>query len=425
MQLDLTYNLSPWGSAMSGYEQVSDSRVNIDVRIRTVAMVLALVGTMMIVVSAAHAQAFTTLYNFKGQADGGTPSGVLSMDRAGNIYGTASTGGNETCEPTCGTVFKLSRKGSGWVFSPIYSFHGSDGDTPESGVIIGPDGNLYGTTMAGGALGQGVVYRLQPPPIACQAVLCPWTETVLHSFAGNPDGSGPGFGSLVFDKTGNIYGTTIGGGANYEGTVYELSPSNGGWTETVIYSFQPEPDGNQPEAGVSFDAAGKLYGTTVAGGSGSLGTVFQLTPSGSGWTESVLYRFSYGPDGVEPFAGITVDAGGNLYGATGNGFPAVFELTPSNGGWTFQVLYTLDAIYGPYESLSFDPAGNLLGTVYEGTPEVLRLTPSNGQWTLTGFNGGAGGFPLSNVIQDASGNLYATASAGGNNHKGVVFEITP
>lgn len=410
---------------MSAHRQRLASGFSVNTRINTIALVvLAVVATVVAGVSVSQAQTFTTLYNFKGQADGGTPSGVLSMDRAGNIYGAASTGGNETCNPTCGTVFKLSRKGSGWIFSPIYSFHGSDGDTPQSGVIIGPDGSLYGTTAAGGTLGQGVVYRLQPPPIACQAVLCPWTETVLHSFAGNPDGSGLGFGPLAFDKAGNIYGTTIGGGANYEGTVYELSPSNDGWTEKVIYSFQDEPDGNQPEAGVSFDNAGNLYGTTSAGGSGSLGTVFELTPSGSGWTERVLYRFSYGSDGVEPAAGITVDGSGNLYGATGYEFPAVFELTPSNGGWTFQVLYSLNAIYGPWESLSFDSAGNLLGTVEEGNPEVFRLTPSNGQWTLTGFNGSAGAFPVSNVIQDASGNLYASASAGGSNHKGVVFEIT-
>lgn len=322
------------------------------------------------------------------------------MDKAGDLYGTASTGGYETCAPTCGTVFKLTRKGSGWVLSPIYAFSGPDGDTPQSGVVIGRDGNLYGTTSAGGTAGAGVVYRLQPPATACRAALCPWTETVLHSFAGNPDGSGPGYGPVVFDQAGNIYGTTLGGGANYGGTVYELSPANGGWTEKVIYSFgNSDPDGKQPEAGVSFDTAGNLYGTTTGGGSYySPGTVFELTPSGSGWTENVLYSFPDGSHGYGPYAGITVDGAGNLYGATGVGSIAVFELTPSNGGWAIQWLYKLNAFYGPSESLSFDPSGNLLGTVFEGNPEVIRLTPSNGQWTITGFNGSAGAFPQSNVL---------------------------
>jgi uncharacterized repeat protein (TIGR03803 family) len=408
---------------MPSHGKISASMVGISVHIRTVA--LALLATMMAGVLVAQAQTFTTLYSFKGQGDGGTPEGVLSMDRAGNLYGTASTGGNMTCSPACGTVFKLTHKGSGWVFSPIYAFNGPDGDTPQSGVVIGPDGNLYGTTMSGGTFGAGAVFRLQPPPTVCKAVLCPWTETVLHSFSGNPDGSGPGFGPLVFDKTGNIFGTTIGGGDFHEGTVYELSPSNGGWTEKVIYSFQVEPDGNNPEAGLSLDSAGNLYGTTVAGGDNRYGTVFELTPSGSGWTENIIYRFTGGSDGYGPFAGVTLDGSRNLYGASGVGHIAVFELTPSNGGWTFHVLYQLDAIYGPYESLTFGSAGNLLGTVEMGTPEVFRLTPSNGQWTLTGFNGNDGGFPLSNVIEDGSGDLYATGSAGGAHGQGLVFQITP
>ncbi len=419
----LSYNRCPRENAMST-QGSSASTVSNSARLRGVSAVLLFLIAFMVCIPA-QAQTFTTLYNFKGQGEGGTPSGVLSMDKAGNLYGTASTGGNMTCSPSCGTVFKLTHKGSGWVYSLLYAFNGPDGATPQAGVVFGPDGNLYGTTQQGGAMGTGVVFRLQPPPTVCKAALCPWTETVLHSFSGNPDGAGPGFGPPAFDKAGNMYGTTIGGGTSYEGTVYELSPSDGGWTEKVIYSFQDEPDGNQPEAGVSFDSAGNLYGTTVAGGNMRLGTVFQLTPSGSGWTESVLYRFAFDSYGYGPFAGITVDGSGNLYGATGTGFPVVFELTPGNGGWMIQLVYKLNAIYGPYESLNFDSAGNLLGTIEEGAPEVFRLTPSNGQWTLTGFNGNDGGFPISNVIEDAQGNLYASGTAGGSNGQGLVFQITP
>ena len=374
-----------------------------------------------------QAQTFTTLHDFSGQNDGGTPTGVLIRDRAGNLYGTASTGGNNTCSPapSCGVVYKLTHTGSSWLFSTIYAFHGPDGATPEAGVIIGPDGNLYGTTSTGGAAGAGVVFRLQPPATICKSVSCSWTETVLHSFFVDPqDGTGPSYGPLVFDRAGNIYGTTIGGGAS-AGTVFEMSPSNGGWVEKVIYSFQGEPDGAQPACGVVFDADGNLYGTTVTGGTGRFGTVFELAPAGSGWTESVLYRFTDGPEGYGPFAGVILDGSGNLYGATAAGNITVYELIPSGGSWTFQVLFPLNAYFGSYESLTFDSAGNLLGTVYAGTPEVFRLTPSNGQWTLTGFNGNDGGFSLSNVIQDASGNLYATSSAGGAYHQGTVFEITP
>ena len=394
---------------------------------RKTAFALTLFGaSILLTTPSAQAQTFTTLHNFSGQNDGGAPAGSLIMDRAGNLYGTASTGGNDTCTPapSCGIVYKLTHSGSGWLFSTIYAFHGPDGAAPEAGVIIGPDGNLYGTTSTGGAAGSGIVFRLQPPATVCKAVSCFWTETVLHSFYVDPqDGAAPGYGPLIFDRAGNIYGTTIGGGSGL-GTVYEMSPTGGGWMEKVIYNFQGEPDGAQPESGVAFDGAGNLYGTTVAGGTGSFGTVFELTPAGSGWTESVLYRFT-GSNGYGPFAGVILDESGNLYGATSLGHITAYELIPSGGSWTFQILYPLDAYYGAYQSLTFDSAGNLLGTVYAGTPEVFRLTPSNGQWTLTGFTGNDGDFSLSNVIQDARGNLYATSSIGGTYHQGTVFQITP
>ncbi len=384
-------------------------------------------ASALLTAQSAQAQTFTTLHNFQGQDDGGSPSGVLARDRAGNLYGTALAGGNHTCSPapSCGVVYKLTHTGSGWLYSTIYAFHGQDGASPQAGVIIGPDGNLYGTA-AGGAADLGVVFRLQPPATICKSVSCPWTETVLHSFAGGPhDGTDTGYGPLVFDHAGNIYGTTLGGGASSQGTVFEMSPSGGGWVEKLIYSFQGEPDGAQPVSGVVFDAAGNLYGTTVTGGNNRQGTVFELTPAGSGWTESVLYRFTDGPEGYGPFAGVVVDGSGNLYGATGVGNITAYELIPSGGGWTFQILFALNAYFGAYESLTFDSAGNLLGTVNAGNPEVFRLTPSNGQWTLTGFNGNDGDFALSNVIEDPSGNLYATSSGGGPYHQGTVFEITP
>lgn len=405
----------PRGAVMSG---------NVHLRVTAVALLLTVAAAMKFALPAAQAQTFTTLYNFTGNTDGGMPSAGLSMDRAGNLYGTASAGGNKSCRPTCGTVFKLTPKGSRWVFSRIYAFSGPDGDTPQGGVIVGPDGNLYGTTMHGGASGLGVVFRLQPPPTICKAVLCPWNETVLHSFSG-ADGASPYFGSLVFDKAGNIFGTATGGGAFGLGAVYELSPSGGGWTQKVIYSFQPGQDAAYPYAGVVFDNAGNLYGTTTGGGTIGYGTVYELSPSNGGWTESVIYDFPGNSGGAEPFGGVIVDGSGNLYGTTFGGTTPAFELSPGNGGWTLKVLHEFDAYEGPAASLSFDSAGDLLGTVAMGTPEVFRLTPSNGQWTLTGFNGSDGASPVSTVIEDAKGNLYATASVGGTSGQGVVFEIMP
>ncbi len=408
-----------------------------------IARLAGIAGLLMLLLMAiaVQAQTFTVLHNFTNGADGGEPWAGLSMDRAGNFYGTASTGGNTSAcsyprPPGCGTVFKLSRKGSGWVFTTLYTFNGPDGARPMARVIIGPDGTLYGTTSSGGtgpcsygsAPGCGTVFNLRPPATSCKSALCPWTETVLYSFQGFTDGMEPTFGDLVFDGAGNIYGATPYGGQGDNGTVYKLTPSNGGWTETVLYRFQGGLDGATSYAGVVFDRAGNLWGTTGFGGSYNDGTVYQLTPYGGGWTESVIYNFLGGSDGANPYAGLIVDQSGNFYGATYgyNGTtPKVYELSPSNGGWTFSVLYSLGANQGIIGKLAMDAAGNLYGTNYYDIPEVFRLTPSNGGWTLTGSWGGVGDNPAGNVILDSGGNLYTTAQDGGPSGAGVVFEITP
>jgi uncharacterized repeat protein (TIGR03803 family) len=389
---------------------------------------------VLLTMSAAHAQTFTVLHNFTNGPDGGEPVAGLSMDRAGNLYGAASTGGNTSggCSypnpPGCGTVFKLSRKGSGWVLTTLYTFSGPDGRNPQTRVIIGPDGSLYGTTSLGGDNNTGTVFNLRPPAAACKSALCPWTETVLHSFQGYGDGAQPTFGDLVFDAAGNIYGTTPHGGQGDRGTVYKLTPSNGGWTETVLYQFQGGVDGATPYGGVVFDSAGNVWGTTGFGGTYNNGTIYELVPSGGGWTESVVYHFLGGSDGANPYAGLIVDQLGNFYGATfgDNGTtPKVYELSPSNGGWTFSVLYSLGADQGIVGKLAMDAAGNLYGTNYYDVPEVFRLTPSNGIWTLSGSWGGIGYNPAGSVILDSSGNLYTTTQDGGPGEVGLVFEVTP
>ena len=256
------------------------------------------------------------IHSFTNGSDGGSPYAGLTMDKAGNLYGTASGGGSAGY----GTVFRLSNKGSGWVFTPLYSFQGgNDGANPRARVIIGPDGALYGTTTAGGGsgcyqnLGCGTVFNLRPSPTACKTALCSWTETVLYRFTGGIDGATPE-AEIVFDHSSNLYGTTYAGGQIGGGTVFELTPAGSGWTENVLYSFSGFGDGLNPAAGVIFDPAGNFYGTTASGGQGGNGTVYELTPSGSGWTEKAIYTFQDGADGSDPQASLVVDAAGNLYG---------------------------------------------------------------------------------------------------------------
>jgi uncharacterized repeat protein (TIGR03803 family) len=329
----------------------------------------------------------------------------------------------------CGTVFKLSHKTSGWVLTPIYTFIGPDGANPQARVIIGPDGTLYGTTTYGGDYDEGTVFNLKPPSTVCKTVLCPWTETVLHSFQGNTDGKEPTFGDLLFDTAGNIYGTTPYGGQGNRGTVYKLTRTNGGWTTSSVYLFQGGADGATPYGGLVFDQAGNLWGTTGLGGTYNNGTIYELTPSGSGWTESVVYTFYGGSDGANPYAGLIVDQLGNFYGGTfqeNGGEMKVFELSPSSGGgWTYNVIHSFSYNQAMIGSLTMDAAGNLYGTSFYDVPEVFELSPANGAWNLTASWGGMGDNPAGNVVLDSSGNLYTTAGNGGTNQVGLVFEITP
>lgn len=400
----------------------------------------ALALFVLLIMSAAQAQTLTVLHNFTG-ADGWGPDAALTMDGAGNLYSTTDVGGASNR----GTVFKLSRAGSGWALTTLYSFTGQeDGGYAYSGVVFGPGGALYGTTGYGGQDDHGVIYRLQPSPTRCKSALCPWNETVLHSFTGGPgDGEDPGVGNFVFDQAGNLYNATATGGYGY-GVAYELSPSKGGWTFKLIYDFS-DNDGFNTNSGLIFDKAGNLYGTTFNGGSQEYfsGVVFELSPSGSGWTETVLSSVEF--PSTATCGGVVMDGKGNLFGTSGCdtlGKPGgVYELTPSNGGWTFNTLYRFSSPDGPEDTPTLDAAGNVYGTssgtgLY-GYGEVFKLTPSNGRWIYTDlhdFTGGAdGAYPGGPVSIDANGNLYGTTVYGGTGpcnleqYKGcgVVWEITP
>ncbi len=269
-----------------------------------------------------------------------------------------------------------------------------DGKNPVAAPIMDGGGNLYGTTVSGGANNGGVVFKLTPTATG-------WTYSVLYSFCSKAlcaDGGTPNAG-LLMDGMGNLYGTTTGGGPNQStsGVVFKLAPSGSGWTEMVLYSFCAQSncaDGAQPYAGLIMDAAGNLYGTTVGGGNSTsvctggpgCGVVFKLAPTSTGWAETVLYRFcsSYPcADGANPAAGLLMDGAGNLYGTTaggGYGYDAVcgsnhgcgvvFELTPTVTGWKETVIYAFcpppqsNCTDGanPYAGLTMDGAGNLYGT---------------------------------------------------------------
>ncbi|HSY64702.1 MAG TPA: choice-of-anchor tandem repeat GloVer-containing protein [Terriglobales bacterium] len=276
------------------------------------------------------------------------------------------------------------------------------------------------------------------------------SENALYNFAGGSDPKLP-YAGLVFDKAGNLYGTTELGGTDNQGTVFEISRNaNGTWTETVLYNFTGSSDGGQPYGSLVFDAAGNLYGTTNFGGSANCnlgcGTVFKLTPGSGGWTETVLYTFTGGSDGREPYARLLFDATGNLYGTTllgGNigsvcssGCGTVFKLTPGSSGWTESVLYAFQGTAdgaSPYDGLAFDAAGNLYGTANAGGASgygvIFKLTPGSSEWTegvLHAFKGeNDGKYSYGDLILDAAGNLYGTAYQGGGAGYGVVFELQP
>jgi hypothetical protein len=463
---------------------------------RTVSTAILLIVLIIVAghLTPAHAQYVETVpYTFTGASDGAAPAASLIADSNGNFYGTTPNGGHtggSNCPgqnpPTgCGVVFELSPPAGGsgpWTETVLYTFTGSsDGAYPQASLIFDSNGNLYGTTSNGGVMtgsicatlgGCGVAFELTPPAHGGGS----WTETVLYSFTGGDDGSVP-YSNLIFDSNGNLYGTAAGGGANFGGTVFELTPPAGGsgpWTESTLYAFAGDVDGGTPVAGLVFDSSGNLYGTTNSGGSGR-GVVFEVTPptGGSGrWTETPIYTFKGKTDGGYPYAGVTFDTKGNLYGTTAiggsqtgstckptSGCGVVFELSPPTGqsnNWTETVLYTFTASTDggyPYAGIIFDASGNLYGTTVqggnslsqncsdsEGCGVVFELSPPVGKssWSETvlyAFAGAAdGGFPYAAPTFDATGNLFGTTSYGGNlsgsncndvGGCGVVYELTP
>ena len=379
----------------------------------------------------------TILHNFSGGFNGSYPTAGLTLLGTGNLFGGAGPN----------AVFRLRQTGLGWVFTPIFEFNGTDGDYLAGRLSIGPDGALYGASSGGGQQqcmgGCGLIFSMRPPRSVCASVACPWNETVLYQFGlvSRVDGSRPN-GGLIFDASGNIYGTTQQGGMFGGGTVFQLTPSQGGWTETVLYNFGQSPsDGMSPNGNLIIDRAGNIIGTTFGGGNPDClcGTIFQLTHNASGWAETILHSFTLNPDGANPSGGLVSDAAGNLYGGTQDGGASLggaeYQLMPSNGGYTFQVLYSFGSsadFRGPAGIPAVDSNGNVYATTWSqgtlGLGNVFKLTPANGAWIYTDlhdFDLSDGFYPPDGPTLDPSDNLYGTTTNGGTGSYGVVWEITP
>jgi uncharacterized repeat protein (TIGR03803 family) len=380
---------------------------------------------------------YSVLYSFSGN-DGSLPRARLVLDAGGNLYGTTSAGGASNL----GVVFRLTPDGR---YTVLHGFSGRDGSDPEAGLILDPNGTLYGTTSAGGASNLGVVFKLAPDG----------RYAVLHNFSGR-DGATP-VADLVRDASGNVYGTTRAGGTygttHQGGVVYKVAPDG---TETVLHSFSygvPDSvDGAVPVAGLVFDAAGNLYGTTLTGGSpvvpgglggppSGIGTVFKLAPDG---TETILHTFGADAAGVDPHAGLVLDAEGNLYGTTltgGCGAPqqdgAVFRLAPDGTVTPLHCFNGSDGS-GPGAGLVRDGGGSLFGTTGTGGPTglatgatangVVFKLASGGTYTVLhsfSLSGAEGSTPEAGLAFDARGNLYGTAASGGASFNGVVFKLSP
>jgi len=419
---------------------------------------LAVCVFFLTVLPAGAASKETVLHNFGRNKYGLWPYGPVIFGRHGELYGTTLSGGAHNS----GAVFELTLGRNGeWWEKVLHSFqnNGEDGYWPFAALISDADGNLYGTTAKGGRYDQGTVFELTYKKGE-------WIEKVLHHFAGGTDGATP-YASLIFDAAGNLYGTAYEAGNSGCrgigcGTVFELMPgAKGKWSETVLYTFQDNGlDGHHPYASLIFDLSGNLYGTTAYGPVYGYfydgpGTVFKLAPTGNGqWTETVLFTFCPGNDcsgGYCPFGNLIVDASSKLYGTTiyggadyGNG--TVFELSPgANGQWSEKALYTFCSSYScqdgnaPYAGVVFDAYGNLYGTTTAGTTNgsycggpgcgiVFKLAPGNGTWTeqvAHSFRGQDGGIPYAGLVSDNSGSLYGTTTSGGAYGNGTVFEITP
>ncbi len=359
--------------------------------------------------SATAAPRLTTLASFN-RTNGRSPFCGLTVDASGDLYGTTSGGGSTND----GTVFELPA-GSNAV-TTLVTFTGTNGASPEAGLVADASGNLYGTTFGGGSANDGTVFELAAGSRAL---------TTLATFV-STNGANPEAG-LTVDAAGNLYGTTLNGGSPGFGTVFEVAAGNHTLTTLANFGYRT---GQYPASALTADSAGNLYGTTSSGGSSSDGTVFEVTAGTHALTTLVNFN---GTNGATPDAALLLDATGNFYGTTASGGTAgdgtVFEWAAATGAVTTIGTFDNTNGGGPEAPLISDRAGDLFGTtagagansfgtVYEVAAGTRTLT------TLAAFNVANGQAPLGPVVADAAGNLYGTTSVGGPSAAGTVFELT-
>jgi len=419
----------------------------------------------------------TTLYNFTDLNDGAFPEAGLALGNGGSLFGTTSSGGSGW-----GSVFEMTPvKTGGWTQTTLYTFTGgADGANPIANLVIASNNVMYGTTYTGGAHGYGTVYQLAPGGGGV------WAQKVLYSFANGSDGAYPDAG-LALASSGILYGTTYGGGSASLGTVFQLAPTHGGWTEKVLYTFQGGVDGANPLTAVVVGSGGQLLGTTSQGGSVTVpagtspcpsnpdntpciyenwGTVFQVTPKGGGvWAESLLYTFLGASDGGSPESPLILGPNGVLYGNTfwggtptacsvgeyPQGCGVIYQVAPPTGGgttWTQTVLHTFTGVSPdgahPYGSMGLNTAGALFGTTFSGGANVdvcssesytgcgtifsLKPSKTGGPWTksnITVFPGSPGGGSPNGLLLGTGGAMFGTTIVGGNSGGyGTVFQMT-
>jgi uncharacterized repeat protein (TIGR03803 family) len=323
----------------------------------------------------------TVLYSFTGGTDGGEPYKGVTLDRDGNLYGTAVTGGSGNCEGGCGVIYKLTKTKGSWTQKVVHAFTGgNDGSGPGSRVTVDRAGNIYGMTPTGGEYGLGTIYQIRPPSTGAL------TFKVIHAFTGGADGSSGSAGRMIL-RDGRLYGAATTGGSHGSGVVFELTPmAFGKWDFKTIYTFQGQPDASFPYGALLFDPSGNIYGTTYYGGVNGIGAVYKLSPQPVGeWTEDVIYSFQQGTDGNSPISNLVFDKAGNLYGTTsegGLGSGTIFKLSPVGGNWTETVVHA-----------------------FEGPPD--------------------GGFAYNGMVVDIFGNFYGATVHGGENNDGSVYKFTP
>lgn len=406
---------------------------------------LVLVAVTLILVASAWASSETVLYNFCSQTscvDGYIPYGSLVADSSGNhLYGTTYEGGANS---SYGEVYELTNSNGTWSQNVIYSFSGpsnQDGAYPFSGLVLDAAGNLYGTTYQGGASSQGTVFELSKSGST-------WKETVLHTFddISGSDGYYP-YGALAFDAAGNLYGTTQAGGKFGGGTVFELKASKGKYTYKLIHSFAVSAsNAYYPYAGVVVDSKnGYLYGTTYYGGTvWNAGAVYQMRQVSGVWIFSVIYNFQGDSLGQYTESSLALDGAGDIYGTTYQGgafnLGSVFRLTPGKP-WTEKIIYSFkgyakkDGAYPYYAGVTLDAKGNIYGTTYQGGSSaannlnygtVYKLAAGTFKESVLWSFGttGDGYYPYHQAIL-VNGKLYGTTNAGGLHGGGTVYEVTP